>query len=31
VTADVDPELRPVVEGAGDAPETFETTEDQGR
>jgi len=31
VTADVDPEMRPVVEGAGDAPETFETTEEQGR
>ena len=31
VTAEVDPEMRPVVEGAGDAPETFETTEDQGR
>jgi hypothetical protein len=25
------PEMRPVVEGAGDAPETFETTEEQGR
>jgi NADH-quinone oxidoreductase subunit I len=25
------PEMRPVVEGSGDAPETFETTEDQGR
>lgn len=31
VTADVEPEMRPVVEGSGDAPETFETTEDQGR
>lgn len=30
-TANVDPEMRPVVEGAGDAPETFETTEEQGR
>jgi hypothetical protein len=25
------PEMRPVVEGAGDAQETFESTEDQGR
>ena len=31
VTADTDPAMRPVVEGAGDAPETFETTEEQGR
>jgi hypothetical protein len=31
VTADVDPEMRPVVEGAGDSPETFETTDEQGR
>jgi hypothetical protein len=31
VTADVDPEMRPVVEGSGDAAETFEETEDQGR
>ena len=31
VTADTDPAMRPVVEGAGDAPETFESTEDQGR
>jgi hypothetical protein len=31
VTSDVEPEMRPVVEGSGDAPETFETTEDQGR
>ena len=31
VTADVDPADRPVVEGSGDAEETFETTEDQGR
>jgi hypothetical protein len=31
VTADVDPEMRPVVEGSGDAEETFEETEDQGR
>ena len=31
VTADVDPELRPVVEGSGDAEETFEATEDEGR
>jgi hypothetical protein len=30
-TADVDPEMRPVVEGSGDAAETFEETEDQGR
>ncbi|MDQ3933648.1 MAG: hypothetical protein M3340_03350 [Actinomycetota bacterium] len=25
------PEMRPVVEGSGDAQETFETTEEQGR
>jgi hypothetical protein len=31
VTADTDPAMRPVVEGAGDAPETFEATEEQGR
>ena len=31
VTADVAPEMRPVVEGSGDAEETFEQTEDQGR
>jgi hypothetical protein len=31
VTAEVEPAMRPVVEGGGDAPETFETTEDQGR
>lgn len=31
VTADVEPEMRPVVEGSGDAEETFEQTEDQGR
>ncbi len=31
VTADVDPEMRPVVEGSGDTEETFESTEDQGR
>lgn len=32
VTADVDPEMRPVVEGSGDAEETFEQqTEDEGR
>ena len=30
-TADVSPEMRPVVEGSGDAAETFEETEDQGR
>jgi hypothetical protein len=30
-TADVSPEMRPVVEGSGDAEETFEETEDQGR
>ena len=31
VTTEVEPEMRPVVEGSGDAQETFETTEDQGR
>ena len=31
VTADVEPEMRPVVEGSGDSEETFERTEDQGR
>jgi hypothetical protein len=31
VTADADPEMRPVIEGSGDAAETFEETEDQGR
>ena len=31
VTADVEPEMRPVVEGSGDAEETFEQTEEQGR
>ncbi|HEX8649088.1 MAG TPA: hypothetical protein VF715_19505 [Thermoleophilaceae bacterium] len=31
VTADVDPEMRPVYEGSGGEPETFETTEEQGR
>jgi hypothetical protein len=31
VTADVEPEMRPVVEGSGDAEETFEATEDEGR
>ena len=31
VTADVTPEMRPVVEGSGDAEETFEETEDEGR
>ena len=30
-TASVEPEMRPVVEGSGDAEETFEETEDQGR
>ena len=30
-TADVDEELRPVYEGSGDAEETFEETEDEGR
>jgi hypothetical protein len=29
--ADVEPEMRPVVEGSGDAEETFEETEDEGR
>ncbi|HKP92089.1 MAG TPA: hypothetical protein VJT75_19120, partial [Thermoleophilaceae bacterium] len=29
--ADVDPEMRPVIEGSGDAEETFEQTEDEGR
>lgn len=31
VTADEDPAMRPVNEGSGDAEETFEATEDQGR
>ena len=31
VTGDVEPEMRPVVEGSGDAEETFEQTEEQGR
>jgi hypothetical protein len=31
VTSDVEPEMRPVVEGSGDATETFEETEDEGR
>lgn len=31
VTADADPEMRPVVEGSGDSEETFEATEDEGR
>ena len=31
VATDVDPEMRPVVEGSGDAEETFEETEDEGR
>ena len=31
VTADSDPEMRPVVEGSGDAEETFEQTEEEGR
>ena len=30
-TADVEPEMQPVVEGSGDAEETFEATEDEGR
>jgi hypothetical protein len=30
-TADAPPEMRPVVEGAGDSQETFEATEEQGR
>ena len=29
--ADVEPEMRPVYEGSGDAEETFEQTEDEGR
>jgi hypothetical protein len=31
VTTEVDPEMRPVVEGSGDAPETLETLEEDGR
>ena len=31
ITSEVDEEMRPVVEGSGDAEETFEQTEDQGR
>ena len=31
VTADVEPEMRPVYEGSGAEPETLETTEEQGR
>jgi cytoskeletal protein RodZ len=31
VTADADPEMRPVIEGSGDSEETFETTDEQGR
>jgi hypothetical protein len=31
VTADLDPEVRPVYEGSGDAPETLETLEEEGR
>jgi hypothetical protein len=31
VTSDVEPEMRPVVEGSGDAEETFEKTEEEGR
>ena len=31
VAADVDPEMRPVYEGSGGDPETFETTDEQGR
>jgi hypothetical protein len=31
VSADVDPEMRPVYEGSGGDPETFETTDEQGR
>ena len=31
VTAEVEPEMRPVVEGSGDAEETFEQIEDEGR
>ena len=30
-TADVDPEMRPVYEVSGDAPETLEALEDEGR
>lgn len=30
-TADLDPELRPVYEGSGDAPETVEKLEEEGR
>ena len=30
-TADTDPSMRPVQEGSGDDPETFEATEEQGR
>ncbi|MBV9214435.1 MAG: hypothetical protein JOZ25_12415 [Actinobacteria bacterium] len=30
-TADVDEEMRPVIEASGDAEETFEETEDEGR
>jgi hypothetical protein len=30
-TADVEEEMRPVYEGSGDAEETFEETEDEGR
>jgi hypothetical protein len=30
-TADTDPEMRPVYEGSGGDPETFETTDEQGR
>jgi hypothetical protein len=31
VTADVEPEMRPVYEGSGGEPETLETTDEQGR
>jgi len=31
VTAESDPATRPVAEGSGDAEETFESTEDEGR
>lgn len=31
VTSEVDEEMRPVLEGSGDAEETFEQTEDEGR
>jgi len=31
VAEDSDPEMRPVVEGSGDAEETFERTEEEGR